>query len=147
MNAKIYNGNVQPNHKEYKIWVNDEGIIKTWSGTEWIEQSGGSGNGSSSGESIVKYYEVNASVAGDGDLGQIIAMRKGIDYYGNQGIGPFVSFKDAVAVGYTPIYVNIDGELKKLMTLEDVKESGLMDVPEGYIIKEISQEQFYNLEA
>ena len=46
MNAKIYNGNVQPNHKEYKIWVNDEGIIKTWNGTEWIEQSGGSGNGS-----------------------------------------------------------------------------------------------------
>lgn len=37
MNAKIYNGNVQPNHKEYKIWVNDEGIIKTWNGTEWIE--------------------------------------------------------------------------------------------------------------
>ena len=47
MNAKIYNGNVQPNHKEYKIWVNDEGTIKTWNGTEWIEQSGGSGNGSS----------------------------------------------------------------------------------------------------
>ena len=37
MNAKIYNGNIQPNHKEYKIWVNDEGIIKTWNGTEWVE--------------------------------------------------------------------------------------------------------------
>ena len=52
MNAKIYNGNVQPNHKEYKIWVNDEGVIKTWNGTEWVEQSGGSGEsggGSSSG--------------------------------------------------------------------------------------------------
>ena len=63
MNAKIYNGNVQPNHKEYKIWVNDEGIIKTWNGTEWIEQSGGSGesggsgNGSGSGESIIQYYK------------------------------------------------------------------------------------------
>lgn len=55
MNAKIYNGNVQPNHKEYKIWVNNEGIIKTWNGTEWIEQSGGSGesggSGNGSGES------------------------------------------------------------------------------------------------
>lgn len=37
MNAKIYNGNVQPNHKEYKIWVNNEGVIKTWNGTKWIE--------------------------------------------------------------------------------------------------------------
>lgn len=52
MNAKIYNGNVQPNPKEFKIWVNDEGVIKTWNGTEWVEQSGGSGEsggGSSSG--------------------------------------------------------------------------------------------------
>ena len=45
MNAKIYNGNVQPNPKEFKIWVNDEGIIKTWNGTEWIEQSEGSSGG------------------------------------------------------------------------------------------------------
>lgn len=43
MNAKIYTGNIQPNPKEYKIWVNDEGVIKTWNGTEWIEQSGESG--------------------------------------------------------------------------------------------------------
>ena len=42
MNAKIYNGNVQPNPKEYKIWVNDDGLIKTWNGTEWAEQNGGS---------------------------------------------------------------------------------------------------------
>lgn len=60
MNAKIYNGNVQPNHKEYKIWVNDEGIIKTWNGTEWIEQSGGSGesgSGSSSNDAETLYYK------------------------------------------------------------------------------------------
>lgn len=60
MNAKIYNGNVQPNHKEYKIWVNDEGIIKTWNGTEWVEQSGGSdsGSGNESGDQF-SYYRVN----------------------------------------------------------------------------------------
>ena len=64
MNAKIYNGNVQPNPKEYKIWVNDEGIIKTWNGTEWIEvAAGGSasgGSGESGGESDFStpiYYE------------------------------------------------------------------------------------------
>ena len=58
MNAKIYNGNVQPNHKEYKIWVNDEGIIKTWNGTEWIEQSGGSGSGSSD-DVKWEYYKID----------------------------------------------------------------------------------------
>ena len=58
MNAKIYNGNVQPNPKEYKIWVNDEGTIKTWNGTKWVESaasSGGSGSGSGSG-SDKKYF-------------------------------------------------------------------------------------------
>lgn len=54
MNAKIYNGNIQPNPKEFKIWVNDEGTIKTWNGTKWVESaasSGGSGSGSGSGDS------------------------------------------------------------------------------------------------
>lgn len=61
MNAKIYNGNVQPNHKEYKIWVNDEGVIKTWNGTEWIEQSGsGSGSGSSDDSNNFEYIEISS---------------------------------------------------------------------------------------
>lgn len=57
MNAKIYNGNIQPNPKEYKIWVNDEGTIKTWNGTEWIESasSGGSGSG---GENRIVYTDI-----------------------------------------------------------------------------------------
>ena len=38
MNAKIYKGNIQPNPKEYKIWVDDKGIIRTWDGTKWIVQ-------------------------------------------------------------------------------------------------------------
>ena len=59
MNAKIYNGNVQPNHKEYKIWVNDEGIIKTWNGTKWIEQSGGSGESGGGEASTVEYLDVS----------------------------------------------------------------------------------------
>lgn len=58
MNAKIYNGNVQPNHKEFKIWVNDEGLIKTWNGNKWIECSGGSGL-----KYLPKYYSINWSVA------------------------------------------------------------------------------------
>ena len=153
MNAKIYNGNVQPNPKEFKIWVNDEGIIKTWNGTEWIEQSGGSGesggsgSGSGSEESIVKYYEINASADNGTGLGYIFPIRKGVDSNGNQGIGTFVAIQDAAAVAYMPLYVNYNGELKKLMTPEDANESGAADIPEGFIIKEISQDEFYNLEA
>lgn len=65
MNAKIYNGNVQPNPKEYKIWVNDEGTIKTWNGTEWIENTaggGGSGSGSSDGVKW-EYYKIDRNDA------------------------------------------------------------------------------------
>lgn len=73
MNAKIYNGNVQPNHKEYKIWVNDEGIIKTWNGTEWIEQSGGSGessggSGSDATNNRVIYYKTVDGIYQDSDI-------------------------------------------------------------------------------
>lgn len=112
-----------------------------------IIQGGGSGSGSGSGESIVKYYEVNASANDSIGLGQIFPMRKGDDPNGNYGIGPFVSIDNAVAVAYMPVYLNLNGELKKLMTPEDVNESGVMDIPEGFIIKEISQDEFYNLEA
>lgn len=59
MNAKIYNGNVQPNPKEFKIWINDEGLIKTWNGTEWIEattSSGGSGSGEAS---TIEYFDMS----------------------------------------------------------------------------------------
>lgn len=58
MNAKIYNGNVQPNPKEFKIWVNDEGVIKTWNGTKWVEATAG-GDGSGSGESdTIEYLDL-----------------------------------------------------------------------------------------
>lgn len=53
MNAKIYTGNVQPNHKEFKIWVNDEGLIKTWNGQKWSEVTSGGG-----GDDMIKYYEL-----------------------------------------------------------------------------------------
>ena len=62
MNAKIYNGNVQPNPKEFKIWVNDEGLIKTWNGTEWVESAaGGDGSGSGGSEeySTIEYLDIS----------------------------------------------------------------------------------------
>lgn len=61
MNAKIYNGNVQPNHKEYKIWVDDEGIIKTWNGTEWVENT--AGGGSDSNGVNIEYYKVTNDIS------------------------------------------------------------------------------------
>lgn len=46
MNAKIYTGDVQPNAKEYKIWVDSKGSIKTYDTTQgtWSEVKGGVGN-------------------------------------------------------------------------------------------------------
>ena len=36
---KIFYGDVQPNHKEHKIWVNSKGVIKTYNNEEdkWVE--------------------------------------------------------------------------------------------------------------
>ena len=71
MNAKIYNGNVQPNPKEYKIWVNDEGIIKTWNGTKWVESTSGGCGSESGGSSNIyptKYYKVLDSSVIDKNL-------------------------------------------------------------------------------
>ncbi len=59
MNAKIYNGNVQPNPKEFKIWVNDEGTIKTWNGTKWVESVSSSGSGSEEVEANAEYYRID----------------------------------------------------------------------------------------
>lgn len=45
MNSKVYIGNIQPNPKEFKIWVNDEGVIRTFDGDKWNKVEGGSSNG------------------------------------------------------------------------------------------------------
>lgn len=58
MNSKIYNGNVQPNPKEFKIWVDDEGTIRTWNGTEWIENTAGDGGSSGDGAFTYKSRKV-----------------------------------------------------------------------------------------
>lgn len=36
---KIFYGDVQPNHKEHKIWVDSKGVIKTYNNEEdkWVE--------------------------------------------------------------------------------------------------------------
>lgn len=46
MNAKIYTGDVQPNAKEYKIWIDSKGSIKTYDTTQgtWSEVKGGANN-------------------------------------------------------------------------------------------------------
>lgn len=35
MSSKIYYGKIQPNPKEYKIWVDDKGVIRTFDGQKW----------------------------------------------------------------------------------------------------------------
>ena len=41
MNNNVYKGDVQPNHKEYSVWVDSKGVIKTFDGNEWKVASGG----------------------------------------------------------------------------------------------------------
>lgn len=41
MNNNIYKGDVQPNPKEYSVWVDSKGIIKTFDGNAWKVSSGG----------------------------------------------------------------------------------------------------------
>lgn len=165
MNAKIYNGNVQPNPKEYKIWVNDEGIIKTWNGTEWIEQSdnsSGSGSGSgeaSSGEYI--YLDLRSIDLGSNDSFQyltIVALSQ-LTYYNGVIYGE--NIKGVVPYGFIVFMggdiVNIKGlAVDKTCKVTNVQDGSLIGIEEYIImnvgelynsIPRITKEQFYNLEA
>lgn len=65
MNNNVYKGSVQPNPKEYSVWVDDKGVIKTWNGTEWIEQSGTSNNGGNSGGGLLLHFLPTEDFTGD----------------------------------------------------------------------------------
>ena len=154
MNAKIYNGNVQPNHKEYKIWVNDEGIIKTWNGTEWIEQSGGSGSGSgTSGEgSALRYFdtskmEINAIAAVQYFSVILKGTINGSTYFIGAGTAMMMAssftVSDCIAICTN---VPMTFETGEILTFEEVCNKYNI-TNEMLAVGEITKEQFYNLEA
>lgn len=170
MNAKIYNGNVQPNHKEYKIWVNDEGIIKTWNGTEWIEQSGGSGESSGSGSGsgeiyTTKYYKFKSNldrsdysvdavlngiaalqcftIKGVWDNKIIVAADNDLNYFYKQAT-------KLIAFSFTPQLISRPEEdfIKYCYTLDDF--NGLFGVSTEYAyvvtdFEEITEEEYCDL--
>lgn len=172
MNAKIYNGNVQPNHKEYKIWVNDEGVIKTWNGTEWIEQSGGSGesggSGSGSGEIYTtKYYKfksnfdrydlgidnfVNAiselqcfTIKGVWDNEIVVAANNDLNYF-------YKSAQKLIAFSFTPQLISRPEAnfIKYCYTLDDL--NGLFSISTEVIplftdFEEITEEEYCDLNS
>ena len=134
MNAKIYNGNIQPNHKEYKIWVNDEGIIKTWNGTEWVEQSGtGDDNeGSGGGETSKSRWTGHADVEG---LKAIGWTDEDIAYYQENGVNwneeddqyhkvP----EDNIALYGVLTVDNIEDYLDQIVWLPKIDTSGVTDM-------------------
>lgn len=41
--SKVKFGKTQPNPKEYKMWIDDDGVIKTFDGIKWDEIQGGGG--------------------------------------------------------------------------------------------------------
>ena len=168
MNAKIYNGNVQPNHKEYKIWVNDEGVIKTWNGTEWIEStsSGGSGSGGDDNNSF-EYIEIS-SISYDSNLydpfvslshlckcdfnGKVEILPSGLvaDLLGHLG-----SAVHELRNGSTAVMVNLNEKITSngafftegtytikdfLINMVNISEEMLNSLPR------ITEEEFYNLD-
>lgn len=161
MNAKIYNGNVQPNHKEYKIWVNDEGIIKTWNGTKWIEQSGGngeSGDGSGSGlKYLPKYYSIDWSVA---EEGWKTALKGGevppTEIAATIKSGNFITSLDTTepevsvnAFSFLPVGFHNGSDVNLFETLESVINFFKTDfsIPISMNgIKEISEEEYYSFD-
>lgn len=157
MNAKIYNGNVQPNPKEYKIWVNDEGIIKTWNGTEWIEQSGGSGsgNGSGSGDEWVYLDLTNASTTIKIASMKITTLFKAV--YANR--LSIIPASAVTSLGAEPLAAGIDVNLKvdiieKSLSGDDIHITSVKDYIEflnssniDITPYKITESEFYNLES
>ena len=165
--------NVQPNHKEYKIWVNDEGIIKTWNGTEWIEQSGGSGesggSGSGSGEaSTVEYWSMNwdiynslesnlketiltSVILGTSELAKI-AINENVEIK-NSGTTLYMHMSNGgipysiMAISYNKMVdITADGDRQK--SFEELlleMEAQVEGITDCF--SRITKEQFYNLEA
>ena len=151
MNAKIYNGNVQPNPKEFKIWVNDEGTIKTWNGTKWVEHAASSG-GSGSGDGV-KYYRCDDSSVMSvlGEWG-VLAKR----LYENDIKIATVYVLEASNYKTANLAVSIDWGMEtaangKVSTVRESFESLLGITVEEFLtqynIIEITKEQFYNLEV
>lgn len=169
MNSKIYNGNVQPNPKEFKIWVDDEGTIRTWNGTEWIEATAGGGS-SGSGEANAKYYHIDWDKAvelgydeNDGDLGGFSKNFEGIIYACTlvkamnkifpmglaactlDSFGPQKAYTDICLIPNTFCIIP-DAPLEEFDSIEDI--IGASTFPEAIqCFIPITKEQFYNLEA
>ena len=158
MNANIYTGNVQPNHKEFKIWVNDEGIIKTWNGTEWIEYGGGS----SSDDKII-YYELHDghTLSGTYDCMHDMFASIKILMFGKYCFGywattekdDFSGFHPLKAVAFMPLDIDFneeDGEAIHMRfddlesLLATMREWG-WSVPDGPFIKRrITAEEYWD---
>ena len=162
MNAKIYNGNVQPNHKEYKIWVNDEGIIKTWNGTEWIEQSGGSGESGGGEDSTVEYLDLANTVPSlcNGEYWTLQFITASLYSKGHNSEGNLFVIPSALVVNgqlenvfwYQVSCVAIDfnetisfGSV--IITVKDMFHSSGYTDDKLALIPRITKEEFYNLEA
>lgn len=164
MNAKIYNGNIQPNHKEYKIWVNDEGIIKTWNGTEWIEQSGASSGGSEGGNGVeYTYLDLRGfDIDKHYDFLNIIPFASVVNYKG------VIAGRDIHYIMSYGYFASVTGDLSSILGLA-IDESFMVtnmatpDSEQFCSIKEliemitakdlysslprITKEEFYNLDA
>lgn len=92
MNAKIYTGNIQPNPKEYKVWVNDEGVIKTWNG-EGYKPIEGDSDGNDSNDDDFIYIDGNKLTLFGGSEFNIVEMLAiNFPQINKDGVLPFPTF-------------------------------------------------------
>lgn len=167
MNAKIYNGNVQPNHKEYKIWVNDEGIIKTWNGTEWVEQSGdngesgGSGSGNSESESSWVFYKFSNTAPNEMKLGLLGMLSHVFSYTSETGkyvcapsgsIAQISTSKNTINAIGVDCKASVRLNTGEVLTMDKYASyaTGATDIKDALNqagLTEITKDEFYNLEV
>lgn len=161
MNSKIYNGNVQPNPKEFKIWVDDEGTIRTWNGTEWIEATSGGGSGSGSCDDSMVYYDVRGNMDvlhGNYNILQYASMIFIKPYNTSDGIFEKVQPVGLVAYDYRFYGMNVNEYVlgvaidKNVVTYYDGNYFDMVTdfesiVEDKSLIKHLTKEEFYNLEV
>lgn len=165
--TKVITSNIQPNPKEAEIWakVNEDGSreVKQYnSSTGKFECCGGSGSGSGSGNVSLAYFYIDRSTTDSYAFDNTVAGFYGVLYaYTFNGYN-IVSAKyvlDTVSISIPDVsyFAVIDGTIPQMNmdtgAMEDInnanqiRESIKSMSSTQCHIREITKEQFYNLEA